>query len=242
MRVEVQPAFVLHSRPYRDSSAIVELFTAEYGRFSAVARGVRRAGKRRAQVVVNQPFVPLLVSFSGRSELKTLGQCELAGRPHRLQGDSLLSGLYLNELLMRLLHRHDPHPRLFAAYGSAIESLGHGDALEPELRQFELQLIDELGYSFDFGADAASGEGVREDCLYVYEAEVGMVATQQRPASGKPAYQGADLRRIAAGEVTGEAAGTAKRLLREVLSGHLGHEPLRSRALFRSTRNQGEQP
>ena len=242
MRVDLQPAFVLHSRPYRDSSAIIELFTPEYGRLSVVGRGARRQGKRRRGPLVTQPFVPLLVSWSGRSELKTLAACESAGQPRHLAGNGLYSGLYLNELLVRLLHRHDPHPELFALYATTLEQLASNESLEASLRRFELKLLDDLGYSFEFAVDAHSGLGIREDSLYVYQSELGMVECRGRPANGQPAYAGADLVRIAEGDFSGEAAATAKRLLREVLSGHLGGEPLRSRQLFRASRGGGQAP
>ena len=237
MRVNLQPAYVLHSRPYRDTSAIIELFTPEYGRLSAVARGVRRQSRRRSSSARTQPFSPLLVSFSGRAELKTLVASESAGQPHVLAGNGLFSGLYLNELLVRLLHRHDPHPELFAFYAATLERLASGEALEPVLREFELQLLDDLGYSVDFTVDAHSGLEVRKDCLYVYQTELGLVHSPRRPDNGKPAYSGADLKQIAGGDYSGAGATTAKRLLREVLAGHLGGEPLRSRQLFRSARS-----
>ena len=157
MRVDLQPAYVLHSRPYRDTSAIIELFTPEYGRLSAVPRGVRRQSRRRSSSARSQPFSPLLVSFSGRAELKTLVASESAGQPHVLAGNSLFSGLYMNELLVRLLHRHDPHPELFAFYAATLKDLSAGAALEPVLREFELKLLDDLGYSFDFSVDAQTG-------------------------------------------------------------------------------------
>ena len=119
MRVALQPAYVLHSRPYRDSSALVEMFTAEHGRLSLVARGARNRGRKGSLSSLLQPFIPLLISFSGRAELKTLGKLEAAGGGRTLRGERLYSGLYMNELLVRLLHRQDAHPRLFAAYGEA---------------------------------------------------------------------------------------------------------------------------
>ena len=105
MRVQLQPAFVLHSRHYRDSSALVEVFTNEYGRIGLVAKGARRSVRGRASGAILQPFIPLLLSFSGRAELKTLTASEVAGEVRSLKGERLFSGIYLNELLMRLLHQ-----------------------------------------------------------------------------------------------------------------------------------------
>jgi DNA repair protein RecO (recombination protein O) len=117
MRVNLQPAYILHSRPYRDSSVILEVFTPEHGRISALARGARRKSRGGSAAALLQLFTPLLLSFSGRGELKTLTAREAAGTAVSLRGDRLYSGLYVNELLVRLLHRYDPHPQLFVAYG-----------------------------------------------------------------------------------------------------------------------------
>ena len=125
--VALQPSYVLHSRPYRDTSALLEVFTAEQGRISMVARGARRRTRGGSGSALLQPFNPLLLSFSGRAELKNLGATESAGTPRQLRGQRLFSGLYLNELLVRLLHRHDPHPQLFAAYGATLDALAGSD-------------------------------------------------------------------------------------------------------------------
>ena len=123
MRVNLQPAYVLHSRPYRDSSALLEVLTPEHGRISLVARGVRNRSRRGSGAAQLQPFVPLLLSFTGRGELKTLTAKETVGAAISLRGERMFSGLYINELLVRLLHRHDPHPQLFALYGQTLEAL-----------------------------------------------------------------------------------------------------------------------
>ncbi len=243
MRVNLQPAYLLHRRPFRDSSQLVELFTAEHGRLSLVARGVHRKARGGSTGAMLQPFVPLLVSFSGRGELKTLTHTEVAGRPQRLSGATLFSGFYLNELLVRLLHRYDPHPPLFASYGDTLSALAQGQTAEAVLRRFELELLQELGYSFALDAEADTGELLDGEGWYRLEPERGLVACAGGVTEVQR-YYGSDLLAMAAGDFSGSAARTAKRLLRQALAAQLGDAPLRSRALFRqfSAGATGESP
>lgn len=231
MRINLQPAYLLHRRPYRDSSQLVEVFTAEHGRLSLVARGVRRKTRGGNTAALLQPFVPLLVSFSGRAELKTLTHAEAAGRAGRLEGAALFSGFYLNELLVRLLHRHDPHPPLFAIYGDTLEALSKGVTADTVLRRFELALLDELGYSFALDTEADTGEVLDADSWYRLEPERGLVACSEGIGDIQR-YYGGDLLAMAGDNYSGSAARTAKRLLRQALAVHLGDMPLRSRSLF----------
>ncbi|MEM8560787.1 MAG: DNA repair protein RecO [Pseudomonadota bacterium] len=238
MRVRLQPTYVLHSRPYRDSSLLVEVFTAEHGRVGLVARGARRKSRSGSSAALLQPFVPMLLGFTGRGELKTLTATETAGRAHVLVGERLYSGLYLNELLVRLLHRHDPHPELFAAYGSALERLAADTDVDHVLRQFELILIAELGYGFELNVDGQTGEAIRPDAWYRYVPEYGLVSQRREPERDHAAFRGSELQAIAAGDFTGQARHAAKRLTRQILAEQLGETPLRSRELFLSHRRK----
>ena len=233
MRVQLQPAYLLHQRPFRDTSQLLELFTAEHGRISLVARGVRRRSRGGSVAALLQAFTPLLVSFSGRSELRTLTQVEAVAPTRLLRGEHLYSALYLNELLVRLLHRHDPHPALFAAYGEALELLQGGADLDRVLRSFELSLLDGLGYSFSLREDGRSGEPLRDEAWYLFDPDLGLV---EAPAGASPVYPGADLLAIGRGDYSDGAGRTAKRLMREALAVHLGPAPLRNRELFRARR------
>jgi len=234
MRISLQPAYILHSRPYRDSSAILEVLTAEHGRLSLVARGARRRSRGGSSSALLQPFIPLLLSFSGRTELKTLTATEAVGRGFTLRGERLFSGMYVNELLVRLLHRHDAHPQLFAAYAQTLQALAGSAVVDAVLRAFEFSLLDELGYGFDPGVDGHSGETVQAHLWYNYHPEHGLVATVGAIDPSRPAYAGSDLIAIAGGELGGHVRVTAKRLLRQALAGHLGDAPLKSRDLFRT--------
>ncbi|QFU76512.1 DNA repair protein RecO [Halioglobus maricola] len=234
MRISLQPGYVLHSRPYKDTSSLLEVFTAEHGRVSLVGKGARRRSRGGSQVALLQPFTPLLLTFSGRAELKTLTQVEAAGTATNLRGERLYSGLYLNELLVRLLHRNDPHPTLFARYARAVEGLQHGDDIEVTLRGFELQLLDELGYRLDLTTDGSRGEELQQDIWYHYDPELGLIPCPASAKPDRPAYQGADLLQIGRGDLAGSARLTARRLMRQALAVHLGDAPLRSRELFRA--------
>src|SRR5690606_35883758 len=155
MRLELQPAFILHVRPYRDTSLLVDFFTPTCGRVSAVARGMRQR-KSTARVLLN-PFTRLLISLQGKSELKLLTAVESDNRFFNLQGEQLYSGFYLNELLMRSLPVLDAHEQLFGFYEQSLMALQAGQDLEPVLRSFELELLAELGYGVDFEQDALTG-------------------------------------------------------------------------------------
>jgi DNA repair protein RecO (recombination protein O) len=153
----------------------------------------------------------------------------------------MFSGLYLNELLVRLLHRHDPHPQLFAAYGATLGALAQGDEIDDILRRFEFTLLGELGYGFELGLDGSSGEAVLPQDWYHYHPDHGLVARGPVADPARPAFRGADLLAIAANDFSGTARLTAKRLLRLVLAQQLGDAPLRSRELFRVRRGPGQE-
>jgi len=146
-RIERQAAYVLHSRPYRDTSALVDLFSLEYGKVSVVCRGVRRPNSKIRPVL--QQFIPLHVNWQGRNDLKTLTAVESIGHNGLLSGQSLICALYANELLQKLLEIFDPHPKLFVYYQYLLSALAEGD-IEIPLRMFEYQLLKELGVLVSF--------------------------------------------------------------------------------------------
>ncbi len=219
-----QPAYVLHSRAYRETSALVDFLTPQ-GRLRAVLRRAR--GKAGSQA---RPFVPLEVEFRGRGELKTVGRLDSVGVAAWLSGDALFSGLYLNELLIRLLPAEDPHPALFEHYAATLPALAAGRPLEPLLRAFEWRLLDELGYAFALDQDV-NGEPLVIDGLYRLQVDAGL----ERVYLLQPGlFRGEELMAMAeaAWNVPG-ALSAAKRLMRQALAVHLGAKPLVSRELFR---------
>lgn len=216
-------AFVLHSRPYRETSALVDLFTSQ-GRLRAVLRSARGKSGTLAR-----PFLPLDVELRGRGELKTLGRLESAGIPNLLAGEALFSGLYLNELLIRLLPAEDPHPALFEHYAATLPALAAGRAVEPLLRAFEWRLLDELGYGFALDLDL-HGQPVAADGLYRLVPDAGL----ERVELLQPGlFHGTELLALAEADWTATGAlAAAKRLMRQALAPHLGGRPLVSRELF----------
>jgi DNA repair protein RecO (recombination protein O) len=179
-----------------------------------------------------QPFVPLLLSFAGRNELKTLRSVESAPGRVELGGGRLFSGLYVNELLIRLLHRDDPHPRLFAAYSDTVQQLAHLQMVDVGLRLFEMRLLEELGYRLELTIEGVTGLPVIPEAFYHYQPGAGLV--RRHPDGPSSDLPGADLLAMARGEIGGHVRHTARTLMREALAVHLGEEPLKSRQLFAS--------
>jgi DNA repair protein RecO (recombination protein O) len=230
-RVQLTPGFVLHLRPWRESSALLEVFTESHGRVGLVARGVRSARSRQRGDL--QPFRALRLSWQGRGELGTLTAVEPDGAVVALQGKALYSAFYLNELLMRLLARHDPHPGLFGHYRDCLQRLAAGTGLEALLRLFELRLLEEAGYALQLDCEATTGEALQADTLYDYHLESGPVAVDGKRDGGF-VFRGDSLMAMAREELSDPAVlADAKRLLRSALKLYLGDKPLKSRELFK---------
>ncbi len=238
-RVQLQPAYLLHRKPFRDSSLLLELFTSEYGRIGLVARGARGARSKLKGVL--QPYQPLLVSWSGRGELPTLTSAESQVGGAFLQGDALISGFYLNELLMRLLARHDPHSHLFSCYRSALHKLIANQDIDWALRLFERDLLQELGYGLLLTHEGQSGVEVEPAARYCYYHESGPQRLHSEQA-GQLSVEGATLLALASGECSdARQRRESKLLMREVLGRYLGNRPLASRELFRQKRPRKEE-
>ncbi len=234
MRVQLEPAYVLHTRAYRDTSLLVDIFSREHGRVSLVARGARAPRRKSGGgSALLRPFLPLLCSWSGRSSLKTLTAVEATATELPLRGKTLYCGLYINELLCRLLHHDDAHESLFELYRDSVAALVQQEDPEALLRRFEFGLLEELGYGFDLTSDGHSGEELREEGWYSFHQEYGLVAAAERVGDGSARFSGAQLLALARGENNAELARVAKRLLRRALAAHLGDKPLKSRELFR---------
>ncbi len=230
-KVDHQAGYLLHQRPYKERSVIVEIFTHDWGRVGLVANGVRKEKSRLAGLL--QPFQRLLFSWRGRGELKTLTTVESAGAAELLQGDSLISALYLNELIMRLTSRHDPHPLLFRHYHQTLQKLAKGEAVEWALREFERDLLQELGYGLNLTHDIESGEVIEPGAIYCYHPHGPVKLERNREPGGEITLHGENLLAIGSGEQPEkEGLREAKRLMRAMLQPHLGDKPLMSRSLF----------
>ena len=228
---DLHSCFVLHSRPYSNTSLLIEFFSQSEGRIPAIAKGARsRHSKLRG---VLQPFVRLLAGFSGRGEVATLMAVEAGDNPVRLSGEALYCGFYLNELLMRLVLRGDPHEGLFSDYQEALAELASGVDMEPCLRRFEMRLLTRLGYGLCLDSDADTGEAVRPDRYYHYEIEKGAVMRAAGSRSDAD-VQGKTLLALARDrELDSVGRRQARHLMRRILSHYLGPRPLKSRELFR---------
>lgn len=240
---ELEAVFLIHRRAYRETSALLEIFSQEYGRIGVVARGASRPRSSLRTALI--PFTPLLMSWSGRGDLATLRSVEVAHSAadrkqanstqwHQgLQGNALISGLYINELLMRLTHRHDPHPELFAAYADAIFDLARPAAIEQVLRIFEKRLLDAIGYGLILTAEVDSGNPIIAEQRYRYLADQGPIRDPGHAVDGVDISGKTMLALAAERELNVDEQREAKRLMRFVLRVYLGDRPLASRELFR---------
>lgn len=225
-RVQGQPAFVLHRRAYRETSALIDLFTQEFGLIRVVAKGIRKTKSRLNSAL--QPFTPLLVSWVGRGELMTLADAEVNASLMFLQGHCLFAGLYLNELLANLLEPWDAHPALFHYYHQALFALQTTPLNEGVLRNFELDLLAELGYAL-FPAQFQSEEN------YLFLTDQGFIRDEQQRLGTLPSnlFSGEVLLLIAARDWQSESTRlAAKRLMRLAFQPLLGTKVLQSRQLF----------
>ncbi len=228
-RVQEQPAYLLHHRPFRDSSLLIDLLSRDHGRLAVVARGARAARSRLKGVL--RPFLPLRLSWVARGDLGTLTGAELDGAPLALTGDGLLSGYYVNELLLNLLHRHDPQPEVFAAYRDTIGLLAASAAPAVPLRRFELELLALLGYAPTLEHEARSSRMLCAEAQYEYRIDEGAVPVSGR--SGPMVFAGRELIDIREQRFDDEAAlAAAGRLLRAMIAFHLGGKELRSRRVM----------
>lgn len=225
-----QRAFVLHGRPYSETSLLLDMFTESHGRIKLLAKGAR---SRRSQLKgCLQPFTPLLVRWGGKGGVKTLRGAEAVSLSLPLSGLTLYSGLYVNEVLSRVLEDETPYSSLFFDYLECIQSLaGLTGSPERILRRFELALLGHLGYGVDFFHCAGSGEPVADNMTYRYREEKGFIASL---VVDNYTFTGRDLAALASREFPdAETLRAAKRFTRIALKPYLGGKPLKSRELFR---------
>ena len=228
-RVQQQAAYILHHRPFRDSSQLLDVITVDHGKLGLVARGSRGARSRLKGVL--RPFMPLAISWVQRSDLGTLTGAEVRGAPLSLSGDALLSGYYVNELLINFLHRHDPQPEIFDAYGKTVEALAGTDSVARCLRQFEIELLRHVGYALNFDHESDSHDALDPEQFYEYRFEQGPVRVTRN--EGSMVFRGAELLAIGAQRFDEPAVlRAASRLLREVINFHLGGKELKSRKVL----------
>lgn len=230
-RQDNQAVYVLHTYPFKETSLVVELFAHGFGRVATTAKGARRP--RSAMRGMLQSFQPMLATWSGKLELKTLHNLEWGGSLLMLQGEALMCGFYMNELLLRLLPREDPHEALFEYYSATLKTLAKEKDLATTLRRFELKLLQELGYAIPLATDNNSLP-ILEAGLYRYEAEIG--ATRISPGnSNKNGVQlaGKTLLDMEKDDYShNQTQQQSKQLMRYLLAHYLGDKPLHTRQLL----------
>ena len=228
-RITLEPAYVLHSREYRDTSRILDVFSAAHGRLTLFARGARGPKSRLASLLM--PFRPLLVSWTGRGDAAQLTAAEPRGEASPLPSRQVMSGFYLNELIISLTTRHDPQPQLFEDYGAALRSLSGDGPAEPTLRVFEKRLLASLGYGLEFD---------RSTARTYYQFHVG-----RGPGRSARGCARRVLGPLPAGPAAGRACTTresldvARRVLRQALDHCLEGRELRTRTVARSMVRRG---
>lgn len=223
--VYLQPGFVLQHRHYRETSVILDVLTQDYGRISVLAKGVRKAKSKTAGLL--QPFVPLKLSFLGKSELKLLTHVEMDVPAIPLTGLALYCGFYVNELVSRFLHPHDPHPEVFIDYRDCLVRLGGKQSLEAALRSFELALMCHSGYGLQLDYDFYHDQPVEPGKKYHFNAEQGPVAAEHGLFSGQT-LQAMTRKDFTQPQVLSEA----KLLMRAVIDTHLQGHALKSRTVI----------
>jgi DNA repair protein RecO (recombination protein O) len=230
-QVLLEQGFVLHQRPYRNTSQLLECLTVSHGRVGLVAQGSRRGP--RGQRAVLQSFVPLRLSWSRRGELGRLTQVEADAASFDLAAQALLAGYYVNELLLRLMVRGDPNDTVFSCYSECLSSLAASSNVARALRLFELRFLRALGYGLELDCDIESGEPLKPEGRYLYEQERGPKAVGDRVAEER-AYWGRELIALRSETLHDDASlGAARRLLGSVLNEHLGDRPLKSRLVLK---------
>lgn len=238
--VENEAAYILHRRPYRETSLLLEVFSLNHGRTGLVARGATRPKNPwKAQL---QPFQPLLLSWQGRGDLKTLTDAESRPAAPLTGQNQLFCGFYLNELIQRLVPEREPVPELFAAYLEALQMLGAGDDIEPALRGFEQQLVATLGYGFKWDWATDLDQDVEPGRQYAFDPQQGIVAVPG-PGALLRNLPGATLLALAAGETASpDARRLAKRAMRRLIDFLMQGRPLQSRRLFTAGKGDSNDP
>jgi DNA repair protein RecO (recombination protein O) len=236
-RIQQQPAYILHPRAYRETSLIIEVLSRDHGRVAMVARGAKSPKSKWRNLL--QPFRPLLISWSARGDLGTLTSADQVAAPPALHGQSLYCGMYLNELLIRLLHRGDPQPEVFERYRGVLAELALALAPQPVLRLFEKHLLEAIGYGLMLDHESGSDTPLREDACYDYRPDRGPVRVNGQADSRGKVISGKALLALKSEQLDEDIMPELRGLMRRVIGYHLGDKPLASQALFSGLKNAG---
>jgi len=229
MKVEFASAFILHQRPYRETSLLLDVFSQQYGRVSLIAKGVR--GKKRSQAGVLQLYQPLLLSWVGRGELNTLTAVEVDNAAYRLQGNATLCGLYINELMVKLLPLNSAEEHVFSAYQTILFDLQQAENTERALRLFEKRLLQCLGYGLVIDRESETQQEIEAEKRYYYQPDLGLIPWLNQQQGH--AISGRSLLHLATESgFDKDSLVEIKQLMRSVIHFYLGGKPLQSRTLF----------
>jgi DNA repair protein RecO (recombination protein O) len=227
-RLDNQPVYVLHTYPFKETSLVVELFSKQFGRIAAIAKGARRP--RSTMRGMLQSFQLLSGAWSGKNELKTLHSLDWNSGLTLIRGEALMCGFYMNELLLRLLPREDAHETLFEYYTNTMQTLADGSDLATTLRRFELKLLQEMGYAVPLLTDE-NGQKVEVEKTYRYEAEYG--ACELTSTRNGVQLSGKTLLDMADDDYSDSfTQSQSKQLMRYLLAHYLGDKPLHTRQLL----------
>jgi DNA repair protein RecO (recombination protein O) len=231
MKVDLHPCFILHQRAFRETSVILDVFSSGHGRVSVVARGAKRG--KNSQSILLQPGRKLNLAWAMRTEMGTLVTVELAGLAGSPVGSRLFCCFYMNELLIRMLHKHESHPELFHKYEDALIQLQGNAAEDRVLRIFEKHLLKTLGYGLVLDHDVSSGQAIDPEAAYYYQLDSG--PQLDKPQDAHVPVSGRTLLALDNEQAWDkQIAREAKQLFRAILDGYTGDRPLASRELYRS--------
>ena len=230
VRYSLEPAYILHTRKYRESSLILEAFSREQGRAALVARGARGTKSKWKNML--QPFRPLLLSWNQRGEMGTLTGADQVASPPALAAEPLFCGIYANELLMRFLQRSDPHPNLFDRYRELLGKLSAGESPQPPLRLFEKHLLEASGFGMQLEREQGTRKPLESTARYLYVPESGPVRREDPAAESDYLVSGGALLALQSGDIGPQHQGELKRLMRRLIAHYLGDKPLKSQSLF----------
>lgn len=232
MKIDLTPCYILHQRAYRETSLILEIFSREHGRLALVAKGAKRKNNSNGNLM--QANQKLNVGWSIRGEMGTLTTIETAGASAMLTGHKIIFAFYLNELLMRMLHKHESHPHLFDAYDEALRLLGEQQDEQAILRNFEKNLLSSLGYGLILDHDVISGNAIQSQRDYYYQIDCGPMINVPS-SSDYITVSGRTLIELNQGKLTTRRSlQESKQLMRFTLKRHLGTKPLASRELYQA--------
>ena len=229
-RVLEQPGYILHHRPFRDSSQLLDVFSRDHGKLSLVARGSRSAKSRLAGLL--RPFQPLRLSWQLKTDLGTLTGAEINDRAQALVGEALMAGYYVNELLLYLLHRHDPQPEIFTVYEETLAALASGYDVVSALRSFEIELLRLSGYALNLETEARTDRPLAPAQYYEFRTDEGAVPVER--SDGAMVFTGAELQAIAAHDFGSEQCRRdAGRLMKQVIHYQLDGRELKTRKVLK---------